>query len=155
MRTNQAGYRIPDGAEVGEFICACPHCGGEESLVVHEATLVETGERIQVGAPLCAGGFEFCLPDGVKDGSTADESVRCEDCRTLYPLADLTVAEIREIDSVASTRVAMRALHAAARAIRKVKGVSSCTVDGEGDSGEIVFAVKDGAEYVLTLREAE
>lgn len=57
---------------------------------------------------------------------------------------------------------ALEALHVAAKAIRQMAHVSSCTADNDNDSGEIIFTVSHDKDpwrattrhYVLTLAEA-
>ena len=50
---------------------------------------------------------------------------------------------------------ALEALHVAAAAIRKMKGVLECTADNDNKSGEIIFTLKSGETYVLRLEEAD
>jgi hypothetical protein len=48
---------------------------------------------------------------------------------------------------------ALEALHVAAAAIRKMRGVKSCTADNDNKSGEICFTLKTGQSFVLRLEE--
>lgn len=53
---------------------------------------------------------------------------------------------------------AFEALHVAAEAVAKVKGVSDCTADNDHDSGEVIFDVTVKGErkrFVLRLEEYE
>lgn len=48
---------------------------------------------------------------------------------------------------------ALEALHVAAAAIRKMENVSEATADNDNKSGEVIFTVRNGQSYVLTLEE--
>lgn len=50
---------------------------------------------------------------------------------------------------------ALEALHVAAAAIRKMKGVKECTAENDNKSGEIFFSLKTGGSYILKLAEDE
>ncbi len=50
---------------------------------------------------------------------------------------------------------ALTALYTAADAIRKCPDVAEATVDNDNDSGEIIFALSSGENYVLKLEELE
>jgi hypothetical protein len=50
------------------------------------------------------------------------------------------------------TGKALEALHVAADAIRKMKGVTNVSVDNDNDSGEIFFSVEN-REFKLNLTE--
>lgn len=70
------------------FKTACPACG-KEKLIVTEATLAATGERIDVNQPLEADGFLVSVASDVKDASTEDEKVLCTACKKEFDLSDL------------------------------------------------------------------
>jgi hypothetical protein len=70
------------------FKTACPSCGSD-SLVVVGATLVATGERLDMRAPLSADGFE--VPTDAKDASTEDEKCHCCACGHDFDLAAVTL----------------------------------------------------------------
>lgn len=48
---------------------------------------------------------------------------------------------------------ALKALHAAAKAIKELPGIAECTVDNDHKSGEVIFKTKAGQEYILRLEE--
>ncbi len=48
---------------------------------------------------------------------------------------------------------ALEALHVAAKAIRKMSGVTECTADNDHKSGEVIFTLTNGNCYVLNLEE--
>lgn len=70
------------------FKTACPACG-EETLIVTQATLATTGERIAVNQPLEADGFLVPVASDVKDASTEDERVLCTACKKEFDLSEL------------------------------------------------------------------
>lgn len=72
------------------FKDTCPHCGSQD-LVVVEATLVATGERLTMCSSLSVDGFSVPAPDDLKDCSTEDEIVLCRQCGKKFPLADVTL----------------------------------------------------------------
>ena len=72
------------------FKTACPHCGSNDLSVVG-ATLVATGERLEMHSPLSLDGFEVEGAEDLKDASTEDETVRCGNCKKEFPLADITL----------------------------------------------------------------
>ncbi len=73
------------------FSTRCPYCGQENCITVIEVTLVQTGQTLQPDVPLQADGFDiygFCDPD-LKDSSTEDERVHCDECGAEFDLGDL------------------------------------------------------------------
>jgi len=72
------------------FKVECPHCHSED-IVVIEASLCATGERLRFVSELHADGFEVPVPDSYKDASTEDEVARCGACKREFPLAELLV----------------------------------------------------------------
>lgn len=72
------------------FKTECPKCGSD-NLVVSEATLCATGERIYMHSTLHADGFEVPADEDLKDCSTEDEVVLCKECGHTFPLADITL----------------------------------------------------------------
>lgn len=84
------------------FKVECPHCGGNKLFVI-EATIATSGETLDgkrfdwktetldMRAELHEDGFEFDLPDGVKDGSTEDEVVECASCKKTFSLDKVTL----------------------------------------------------------------
>ena len=52
-----------------------------------------------------------------------------------------------------SKSVPLATLHAAAKAIRRQRGVLEVTADNDSDSGEVIFTTDDHSSYVLRLRE--
>jgi hypothetical protein len=77
-------------ADTAQWLTTCPNCG-ERQLVVHEVTLMATGERVVLNTPLAEDGFEVNHPDAQDDGSTTDEVVHCCRCGKNYDLADLSL----------------------------------------------------------------
>jgi hypothetical protein len=71
----------------------CPQCK-EEALIVREAVLCATGERIHPASPLAPDGFDVD-PAGkflhLKDMSTEDEKVMCLKCKAEFDLSDLAL----------------------------------------------------------------
>jgi len=72
------------------FKTACPHCRSNDLAVVG-ATLVATGERLEMHSPLSIDGYEVEGAEDLKDASTEDETVRCMSCNHEFPLADITL----------------------------------------------------------------
>jgi hypothetical protein len=72
------------------FKVECPHCKFDD-LAVIGATLVATGEKLEMHSPLSADGFEVPSTVDLKDCSTEDETVRCMSCNHEFPLADITL----------------------------------------------------------------
>jgi hypothetical protein len=73
------------------FSTRCPYCGQESCITVIEVTLTQTSQVLQPGVPLQTDGFgiyDFCNPD-LKDLSTEDERVRCDECGSEFDLGDL------------------------------------------------------------------
>jgi len=72
----------------------CSSCGAG-GLIVTEATLMATGQKMTLRSVLHEDGFTFDLPDGIKDGSTTDEKVVCVVCHKTF---DLMGNEMQEED---------------------------------------------------------
>jgi len=72
------------------FKTECPGCKSDDLAVVG-ATLVATGERLDMHSPLSADGFDLPADVDLKDCSTEDETVRCMFCNHEFPLADITL----------------------------------------------------------------
>lgn len=70
----------------------CPSCGKADCFRVVEARLVMTGDVIHPNTPLYPDGF-IVDPDNaydhLKDQSTEDERVKCENCDRIFDLSDL------------------------------------------------------------------
>ncbi len=73
--------------DLGRTAIYCPTCGGED-IVVIEAWLAATGERVHLNTQLEPDGFE--LPDWTldrEDNSTEDETAACQACSQRGDLA--------------------------------------------------------------------
>jgi len=71
-----------------QWTTLCPQCGADGELVVVEAVLVGTGERLRFRSLLYADGFSVPVED-IRDCSTEDELVECGSCGARLDLADL------------------------------------------------------------------
>jgi NTP pyrophosphatase (non-canonical NTP hydrolase) len=67
----------------------CPDCGHSDLMVI-EATLVATGQRLRMHTSLCSDGFE--VPTHEKDASTTDELVSCDNCGGTFELSQLAIS---------------------------------------------------------------
>lgn len=76
-----------------QWVTICPVCHLRDTLLVIEATLVSTGERLRFRSPLSGDGFLVPVEDAIKDQSTTDEVVRCEHCQTRFDLSELFLEE--------------------------------------------------------------
>lgn len=68
------------------YLTKCPECGGTE-LTVRKIKLVATGETKYIASKLEPDGFVF--DSNLKDNSTTDEKVSCDNCNKIYDLSDL------------------------------------------------------------------
>lgn len=83
-----------DEDEFVQFRDECPKCHNRDCLTVFEFKLVATGKTEYADdVKLEPDGFDVSeyLPEGVKDGSTEDEKVRCDTCGEVFTLDDLMV----------------------------------------------------------------
>ena len=69
---------------------SCPICGAKD-LLVTKATLIETGKIIRIYSKLHHDGFIMPEYPGVKNYSTEDEIVYCDECFLHFNLSDLYI----------------------------------------------------------------